>query len=65
MGDELVELFERACIKQQIDALTRCQLAGGVLLFQRVFAAALFGQLFKFGESRLRMMGSDSALPNF
>ena len=38
--DQLVELFEGAGIEQQIDALARRELAGGVLPFEAFLAAA-------------------------
>ena len=40
MGDELVELLERAGIEQQLDPLARRQLAGGVLAIEPRLAAA-------------------------
>ena len=43
VGDELVDLFERAGIEQQVDALARGQLAGVVLLLQPLLAAAELG----------------------
>ena len=52
VGDELVELFERARIEQQIDPLASGQLAGLVLAAQPLRAAALLGAAFEFGERR-------------
>ena len=43
MGDELVELLERAGIEQQLDPLARGQLAGGVLALETIGAAAELG----------------------
>jgi hypothetical protein len=41
--DELVDLFERAGVEQQIDPLARGELAGGVLFVEPVLAAAELG----------------------
>ena len=43
VGDELVELLERAGIEQQLDPLARGQLAGGVLRVEPLLAAAELG----------------------
>ena len=40
MGDELVDLLERARIEQEFDPLARRQLAGLVLLAEPILAAA-------------------------
>ena len=48
--DELVELFERAGIEQEIDPLAGGQLAGFVLAAQPLRAAALLGPAFEFRE---------------
>ena len=58
MRDELVELFERARIEQEIDPLARGQLAGLVLAAQPLLAAALLGAAF---EIRERVVGSTYA----
>ena len=43
MADQLVHLFERAFVEQQIDALARRQLAFRVLPLHPLLAAARFG----------------------
>src|SRR4029077_11905775 len=43
MGDQLVDLLERAGIEQELDPLARGQLAGRVLLRQATRAAAKLG----------------------
>ena len=43
VGDELVDLLERAGIEQQIDPLAGGQLAGGVLALEAIGAAAELG----------------------
>ena len=53
VGDELVELFERAGIEQQLDPLAGGELAGGVLALEPVGAAAELGAALEIGESRL------------
>ena len=45
MRDQLVGLFERAFIEQELDALAGRHLALLVLLLAAPFAAAFFGQL--------------------
>ena len=50
VGDELVELFERAGIEQQLDPLARGQLAGGVLALEPIGAAAELGASLEIGE---------------
>src|SRR5207244_3715071 len=50
MRDELVELFERARIEQQIDAFAGGEFAGVVLAAQAFVAAAEFGAAFEIGE---------------
>ena len=50
MRDELVELFERAGIEQEIDPLAGGQLAGLVLAAHPLLAAALLGAAFEFRE---------------
>jgi len=54
MRDELVELFERARIEQQIDPFARGQLAGVVLPAQPLLAAAELGAAFQIGEDVVR-----------
>ena len=55
MRHELVELFERAGIEEQFHALTRRQLAGVVMAFQPIFAAAELRLTF---EARQFLQGS-------
>jgi hypothetical protein len=50
MGDELVDLLERAGIEQQLDALARGELAGRVLLLEALGAAAELRPAFEVGE---------------
>ena len=52
--DELVRLFERAGVEQQVDALARGELAGVVLLAYPVSAAAQFRETLELGETILR-----------
>ena len=49
--DELVDFFERARIEQQLDALARRQLAGGVLLLEAIGTAATLGPALEIGEN--------------
>ena len=51
VGDQLVDLLERAGIEQQLDPLARGQLAGVVLLRQPFHAAAFFGAAFEITKS--------------
>jgi hypothetical protein len=55
MRDELVEFFEGAGIEQQVDPLTGCQLAGGVLPAEALFAAAELGAPFEVREDVVRV----------
>ena len=50
MGHELVELFERSGIEQQVDALARRQLACLVLALEAIFSAAELSQTLQFSE---------------
>ena len=50
MGDELVDLLERAGIEQQLDPLARGQLAGRVLPLEPIGAAAELGAPLEVGE---------------
>ena len=50
MGDELVELLERAGIEQQLDPLARGELAGRVLALEPLLAAAELGATLEIGE---------------
>jgi len=47
---ELVDFLEGSRIKQKVDALTRGQLARGVLAVQAISAAAELGSFFKVCE---------------
>ncbi len=53
--DELVDFLERAGVEQQIDALARGQLAGGVLLVEPVLPAAELRAALQVGERRRRI----------
>jgi hypothetical protein len=55
--DELVDLFERARVEEQIDALTRGQLAALALPALPFFAAAGFGATLERVEIRSRIVG--------
>ena len=55
MGDELVDLFERAGVEQQVDAFTSGQFAGGVLAFDALGAAASFRSPFEVVEEVFRI----------
>ena len=46
MYDELVELLEGAFVEKELDALSRCPLAGFVLFLDTHAAAALLGAAF-------------------
>ena len=50
VGDEPVELFERARIEEQLDPLASGQLAGGVLALEPIGAAAKLGAPIEIGE---------------
>jgi hypothetical protein len=50
VGDELVDFLERSAIEQQFHALARRQLAGGVLLFEPLLAAAQLRAAFQIGQ---------------
>ena len=56
VGDELVDFFERAGVEQELDALARGELAGGVLLVKTRLAAAQLGAAF---EVREDVVGQD------
>ena len=51
MRDELIELFERAGIEQQLDALARRELAGRVLPVEALLAAAELGAALEIVEN--------------
>ena len=56
MGDQLVDLLEGAGIEQQLDPLARRQLAGVVMAFQALRAAAEFGAALEIGQ-RIQRIG--------
>ena len=64
VGDELVELLERAGIEQQLDPLARGQLAGVVLALEALLAAAELGAPLEVGEmsDRIHVMSIGSEL---
>lgn len=55
MRDELVELFERAGVEQEIDALAGGQLARIVLATQPLFPAAELGAALEIRENVVRI----------
>ena len=55
MCDELVDLLERTGIEQQLDPLTRGQLAGRVLTLDASLAAAELRAALEIGESIFRV----------
>ncbi len=61
VGDQLVGLFERAFIEQELDALARRHLAFFMLLLAALLASALFGQvvaLFQFFQLLFEVHGA-------
>jgi hypothetical protein len=55
MGDEFVELFERAGIEKKVEPFARRQLPGVVLAAQPLFSAAELGTLLEIRERVARI----------
>jgi hypothetical protein len=61
---ELVDFLEGAGVEQQVDALSRGQLARGVLAIEPVAAAAELGSFFKICENVVRICHGQGLMAN-